>query len=62
MTRPFVVPAEIEALGPEAATRLRALVASAEERQEREAEASLDAALRIVPRPLRGVVRKVLGA
>lgn len=62
MSEPFLVPAEIGALGPEAATRLRELVAAAEERQEREAAESLETALRIVPRPLRGVVKKVLGA
>ncbi len=62
MSRPFVVPEAIRELGPEAVERLETLVAAAELAQVRESERSLEATLRIVPRPLRGLVRKVLGA
>lgn len=62
MSGPFTAPAAIRELGPEATERLEALVAAAEERQVRESEQALETALRIVPRPLRGVVKKVLGA
>ncbi|WP_354697717.1 hypothetical protein DSM112329_03356 [Paraconexibacter sp. AEG42_29] len=54
------LPAGITALGPDTVARVRALVAAAEQRQAEEADAALDTALGIVPRPLRGVVRKVL--
>ena len=58
MTAP--IPEGIRALGPEATARITALVAAAEERQAAEADAALDTALKIVPRPVRGIVRKVL--
>jgi hypothetical protein len=45
---------------PDAAARLEALVRAAEARQEAEAAAAADEALRLVPRPVRGLVRKVL--
>lgn len=54
------LPAAIESLGPEAAERISTLVADAERRQLEEAERALQTALRSVPFPLRGVVRKVL--
>ncbi len=62
MSKPFVVPAGIRELGPEAVERLEAMVATAEREQVAESERSLDTALRIVPRPFRGAVKKVLGA
>lgn len=48
------------AQGPEVDAAVRALIADAEAREDREVDAALDTALGIVPRPLRGVVRKVL--
>ncbi len=55
-----VVPAGIESLGPEVSRRVVALVTAAEDRQAVEAEQALDQALAIVPKPVRGLVRKVL--
>ncbi len=55
-----VLPAGIAALGPEANARVQQLVRAAERRQVQEAARALDEALGLVPRPLRGVVRKVL--
>lgn len=55
-----VVPAGIESLGPEVSLRVVALVTAAEDRQAVEAEQALDQALAIVPKPVRGLVRKVL--
>ncbi len=60
MSEPFTVPTAIQELGPEATERLEALVAAVEQRQVAEQERSLETALKIVPRPLRGVVKKVL--
>lgn len=60
MTDDAPIPPGIRALGPEAVERLQTLLAQAEQRQAEEADAALDTALGIVPRPLRGVVRKVL--
>ena len=54
------LPAGITALGPEVSARVQQLVRDAERRQTQEADRALDKALGIVPRPLRGVVRKVL--
>lgn len=54
------IPAGITALGPEITAKAQALVATAERRQAAEADAALNEALEIVPRPLRRVVRKVL--
>jgi len=56
----LTVPREIDELGPEVAARVTALVEAAEERQSREAEQAVEQALAIVPKPLRGLVRKVL--
>jgi len=56
----LTVPREINELGPEVAARVTALVEAAEERQSREAEQAVEQALAIVPKPLRGLVRKVL--
>jgi len=57
---PLVLPAGIRALGPEAEAAVQRLVEDAERRQEHEAAQALEHSLRIVPRPLRGVVRRVL--
>jgi hypothetical protein len=57
---PFRPPAGITALGPDVADRVRELVAAAERRQDAEVEAALQDGLRTIPRPLRGVARKVL--
>ena len=54
------IPAGIQALGPDAVERLQALLVRAEQQQAAEAEAALQTALKIVPRPVRGIVRKVL--
>jgi len=54
------VPAGIARLGPDVAPRVDELVAQAERRQDRELEEALTKTLRIVPGPLRGLVRKVL--
>jgi hypothetical protein len=54
------LPPGIAALGPEVAERLDAMVRDAHARQRQELADALDQTLRIVPRPLRGVVRKVL--
>lgn len=56
------LPPGIKALGPEAGERIEALVADARARQQRELAAALENTLRIVPKPLRSVVRKVVGA
>ncbi len=56
----LALPETIVAQGPEVEAAVRALVADAEAREDREVDAALDSALGIVPRPLRGVVRKVL--
>lgn len=54
------IPLGITALGPEVTLRVEALVAAAERQQDADADVAIDAALRIVPRPMRGVVRRVL--
>lgn len=54
------LPDAILALGPDTVATVEAMVAAAEERQLAEADAALDTALKIVPRPARGIVRKVL--
>lgn len=56
------LPKGIAALGPEVAQRVETLVADAAARQEQEFAEALATALRIVPRPLRGAVRRVMGA
>lgn len=60
--REMDLPEGIAALGPEAQERLRALVADARRRQTQELGQALEQTLRIVPRPLRGAVRKLVGA
>lgn len=56
------VPDGVAGLGEDAVTRVKDLVRDAEVRQARELRRSLDDTLRIVPRPLRGLVRKIVGA
>jgi hypothetical protein len=56
------VPDGIAALGPDAVATVQTLVQDAERAQARELRASLDRTLSIVPRPLRGVVKKLAGA
>jgi hypothetical protein len=56
------LPEGIKALGPDAQERVEALVADARRRQADQLRRALENTLRIVPRPLRGVVRKVVGA
>jgi hypothetical protein len=60
--RQLEIPPGISALGPEAVGLVERLVAAAEERQDAELRGSLEKSLRMVPRPVRGVVRRVLGA
>lgn len=60
--RQLQVPGGIEALGPEAVGLVERLVAAAEDRQDAELRDALEKTLRLVPRPLRGVVRRILGA
>ena len=54
------IPPGIAKLGPEVTGRLEQLIEDAQASQRRELAAALDRTLRIVPRPLRGVARKVL--
>jgi hypothetical protein len=54
------LPPGIAQLGPEVAERLDEMIRDAHARQRRELAEALDRTLRIVPRPLRGVARKVL--
>ena len=56
------IPKGLAKLGPGVKDEIATLVKEAERRQDRELNDALKAALRGVPRPLRGVVRKVLGA
>ncbi|MEJ7891422.1 MAG: hypothetical protein WKF94_02130 [Solirubrobacteraceae bacterium] len=56
------LPEGVAALGPDAQARVRALVADAQRRQSEELSSALEQTLRIVPKPLRGVVRKLVGA
>ena len=58
--QPTVVTAGIAALDPAVGDRVMALVAAAEARQVAEADQAVDHALALVPRPLRGLVRKAL--
>ena len=56
------LPPGIKALGPEAEKRVEALVADARRRQQEELAQALEHTLRIVPKPLRPLIRKVVGA
>jgi hypothetical protein len=55
------IPPGIAALGADVEDRIAALVRDARVEQGRELARALDDALRIVPRPLRGIVRKIAG-
>lgn len=55
------LPPGVKALGPEAEAKLDKLVADARARQQQELAGALEETLKIVPKPLRGVVRKVVG-
>lgn len=55
------MPEGIAALAPDAEDRVQALVLEARRQQLRELAQALDHAMRVIPRPLRGGVRKVLG-
>ncbi|MDO9408047.1 hypothetical protein [Patulibacter sp.] len=57
---PLDLPPGVVALGPEACSAVAALVADAERAQSAEVGAALQEGLRVVPRPLRGIARKVL--
>ena len=56
------IPPGIKALGPEAEQRVEQLVRDAEGRQAEQLRRALEQTLQTVPGPLRGVVRKVVGA
>ena len=56
------IPPGVAALGPDAEARLRELIAAAHQRQSAELARALEDTLRIVPRPLRLVVRRIAGA
>ena len=56
------LPSGVKALGPEAEARIEKLVADARQRQQQELAGALEQTLKIVPKPLRGLVRKVVGA
>lgn len=56
------VPAGIAALGDDAVDTVHTLVHQAERRQAQELRDALERTLKIVPRPLRGPVKKVVGA
>lgn len=56
------VPDGVAALGDDAVQRVHDLVRAAERGQAQELRRSLDDTLRIVPRPLRGIVKKIVGA
>jgi hypothetical protein len=53
-------PASVRALDPDAQAKLTDIVADARQRQARALEAALTAAMRHVPFPVRGIVKKVL--
>ena len=55
------MPEGIAALGPDVAGRVEELVAEARRQQLRDLGQALEDAMRVVPRPLRAMVRKVLG-
>ena len=58
----FAPPAAISGLGADTERRVGELVRDAERRQVREGMEALDSALGMVPRPLRPVIRKVVGS
>lgn len=56
------LPDGIAVLGPEVARRIDTLVAREARREDEQLAEALAVTLRVVPRPLRGVARRVLGA
>lgn len=60
--RTVPLPEGIAALGDETASTIHTLVHQAERRQAQELRDALERTLKIVPRPLRGAVKKVVGA
>lgn len=57
-----VIPPGITSLGAGVVGELEELLETARGRDDHELEVALDHALRVIPAPLRGVARKVLGA
>lgn len=55
------LPALLERLDPDEIARLTELLQSALDRRHEEIETSVDEGLGMVPRPLRGPVKKILG-
>lgn len=53
-------PASLHNLDPDLVTRLAAAVTAESRRQEQALGQAVDHALRLVPRPLRGIVRKMI--
>lgn len=53
-------PASLAEVEPAVVTRLAAAVAAETRRQEAEIERAVDDALRLVPRPFRGIVRRLI--
>ncbi|MFA9269188.1 hypothetical protein LRS13_00175 [Svornostia abyssi] len=60
--RTVELPEGIAALGNDAIDTVHTLVHQAERRQAHELREALERTLKIVPRPLRGAVKKVVGA
>lgn len=60
-TEQFVIPAAIERLGPDVAEQVARLMSDAERRQDQEGAEAAEAALSIVPRPIRPLIRKAVG-
>lgn len=60
-TPQFEAPASITALGSNAAGRVAGLVRNAEHRLAEEGAAAAESSLKLVPRPFRPLIRKVLG-
>jgi len=60
-TEQFVIPAAIKRLGPDVTEQVTKLMADAERRQEQEGAEAAEAALGIVPRPIRPLIRKAVG-
>ena len=60
--KPVALPPGVAALGDDVEERVLGMVEAARAQQAAELRRALDDTLRIVPRPLRGLVRKVVGA
>ena len=57
---PIDLPAGITALGPDTCAEVQRLVAAAERTQDAEVLTALDQGLKAVPRPLRGIAKRIL--